>query len=92
MTPCNPLAKALIAYLFAFSAVGALALLWAWLPFAPSALRHWVRHWARVVEPGCNRCLLRLQRVEAERRAEEAFVSLSRRILARGAFGRVGAQ
>lgn len=91
MRPFSPEIKAFGSVLFAIGAGGLVLILSAWLPSAPASLRHWVRHWGRVRHPGCRRCLLDLARVEADRKAEQAWVEFARRARARIAFGKVGA-
>jgi hypothetical protein len=91
VTSTASLLKPLLNAIMFLASVGMLAALFAWIPFAPIRLRHAVRHWGLVVDDGCPRCARHRGRIAAERGAEQAFVALSRRILARVAFGKVAA-
>jgi hypothetical protein len=70
-------------YLAMLATVGLVAAFSAWLPFAHPALRHWVRHWGRVHQPGCNRCVFRSQRLDAHRGARDAVAASAERALAK---------
>lgn len=76
---------------FSVGAVVAALILAAWLPAAPAALRHYVRHWGSVRSFGCSRCTVDAQREAAYGLAGQAFASTSARSLFRIAVGRAGA-